>query len=95
MKKITIYDYKNQENEIHSLIAEIKDNGDLVFSGYDCGQSVKRFFGDLDHEYWLTVKAENISSVILNLIKDRFKNDTEFREWLDEKNIQFEFYSYT
>ena len=63
MKKITIYDYKTKENEIHSLVAEIKDNGDLVLSGYDCGQSVKDFFGDFDHEYWLTVKAGNVPSV--------------------------------
>lgn len=95
MKKITIYDYKTQENEIHNLIAEIKDNGDLVLSAYDCGQSVKNFYGDFDHEYWLTVKSEIVSSVLLYLIKDRFKSDIEFREWLDEKNIHFEFYSYT
>ncbi len=95
MKKIIIYDYKTKENEIHSLIAEIKENNDLVLSGYDCGQSVKEFFGDFDHEYWLTVKAENTYSVLLNLIKDRFKTDTEFREWLDEKEIQYNFYSYT
>ena len=95
MNKITIYDYKTKENEIHSLIAEIKENGDLVLSGYDCGQSVKEFFGDFDHEYWLTVKNEKISSVLLNLIKERFKTDTEFREWLDEKDIEFDFYSYS
>lgn len=45
VKKIIIYDYKTKENETHSLIAEINDNGDLVLSGYDCGQSVKEFFG--------------------------------------------------
>ena len=95
MRKITIYDYKTKENEIHSLVAEIKENGDLVLSGYDCGQSVKDFFGDFDHEYWLTVKAENVSSVILCLIKDRFKTDVEFREWLEEQNIQFNFFSFT
>ena len=95
MKKIEIYNYKNKENETHSLIAEIKDNGDLVLSGYDCGQSVKEFFGDFDHEYWLTVKIENVSAVLLHLIKENFKNDTEFREWLEERNIQFEFHSYT
>jgi hypothetical protein len=95
MKKITFYDYKTKENEIHRLVAEIKENGDLVLSGYDCGQSVKEFFGDFDHEYWLTVKAENLSSVILYLIKDRFKTDTEFRDWLNEKDVQFDFYSYT
>ena len=95
VKKIKIYDYKTKKNETHSLIAEINDNGDLVLSGYDCGQSVKEFFGDYDHEYWLTVKSENISEVLLHLIKESFKNDTEFREWLEKKNIQFKFYSYT
>ena len=95
MKKIKIYDYKTKENENHSLIAEIKDNGDLVLSGYDCGQSVKEFFGDFDHEYWLTVKSENISTVLLYLIKERFKDDTEIKVWLERKNIKFQFYSYT
>jgi hypothetical protein len=95
MKKIKIYDYKTKENETHGLTAEIKDNGDLTLSGYDSGQSVKEFFGDFDHEYWLTVKAENVVTVLLQLINENFKNDTEFREWLEEKNIQFEFYSYT
>ena len=95
MKKITIYDYRTKENEIHTLIAEIKENGDLVLSGYDCGESVKKFYGDFDHEYWLTVKAENMSSVLLYLVKDRFKSDSEFREWLNEKNIEFTFNSYT
>jgi hypothetical protein len=95
MKKITIYDFKTEENETHSLFAEIKENGDLVLSGYDCGESIKKFYGDFDHEYWLTIKAENLSSIILYLIKDRFKSDTEFREWLDEKDISFKFHSYT
>ena len=95
MKKITIYDYKTRDNETHNLFAEIQDNGDLVLSGYDCGQSVKRFFGDFDHEYWLKVKAENVPSVLLYLIKERFKDDTDLREWLDEKNIKFEFCSFT
>ncbi|MFX1567136.1 MAG: hypothetical protein ACFFCV_02080 [Promethearchaeota archaeon] len=95
MKKITIYDYQTKENEKHSLVAEIKENGDLLLSGYDCGQSVKEYFGDFDHEYWLTVKAEDISSVLLYLIKDRFKTDTKFREWLNEKEIQFNFSSFT
>jgi hypothetical protein len=95
MKKITIYDYRSNGNEVHSLIAEIKENGDLILSGYDCGQSVKEYFGDFDHEYWLKVKAENISTVLLYLIKDQFKSDTGFRKWLEEKVIQFNFTSFT
>jgi len=95
MKKIKIYDYQTKENETHSLVAEINDVGDLILSGYDSGKSVKKFFGDFDHEYWLMVKSENTSSVLLHLIKDHFKNDSEFREWLEKKNIEYKFHSYT
>jgi hypothetical protein len=95
MKKIKIYDYRTKENELHSLFAEINDDGDLVLTGYDSGQSVKKFFGDYDHEYWLTVKSANVKSVLLHLIKDNFESDTDFREWLENKNIEFEFNSYT
>ena len=56
VKKIKIYDYQTKENEHHSLIAEINDDGDLILAGFDSGQSVKKFFGDFDYEYWLTVK---------------------------------------
>jgi len=95
MKKIKIYDYRTKENETHSLIAELNDIGDLVLSGYDSGQSVKKFFGDYDHEYWLRVKSENTSTVLLHLIKDNFKNDTEFKDWPEKKNIEFQFSTYT
>jgi hypothetical protein len=95
MKKIKIYDYKTKENETHNLTAEINDAGDLILSGYGSGQSVKIFFGDYDHEYWVTVKSEDVYSVLLLLIKDNFENDTEFREWLENKNIKFKFDSYT
>jgi hypothetical protein len=95
MKKIKIYDYRTKKNGIHSLIAELNNNGDLVLSGYDSGQKVKKFLGDYDHEYWLTVKSENTPNVLLHLIKDNFKTDSAFREWLEEKNIDFTFHSYT
>jgi hypothetical protein len=95
MKKIKIYDYRTKENEFHSLCAEINDKGDLVLSGYDSGQSVKEFFGDYDHEYWLTVKSKNVSGVLLHLIKDNFKSYSDFKEWLEKKNIQFDLFSFS
>ncbi|MFX1277472.1 MAG: hypothetical protein ACFFA6_16540 [Promethearchaeota archaeon] len=35
------------------------------------------------------------SQYLLYLIKECFKDDTEFKEWLDLKNIQFNFSSFT
>lgn len=94
MKKLTIYDYTSEKDEHHTLSVEINDNSDLVLEGYDCGQSVKDFFGDFDYEYWLTVKSENVHEVLLQLIKDRFKSDSEFKHWLEEKDIKYDFFSY-
>jgi len=50
---------------------------------------------DYDHEYWLRVKSENASAVLLHLVKDNFKSDTEFKDWLEKKNIEFQFSTYT
>jgi len=94
MKKIDVYDYRVGEKEHHTLSAEIQDTGVLVLSGYDCGPSVEKFFGDFDYEYWLTVKAENVPSVLLNLIKDSFKSNVEFKKWLKDKGIPFDFKSF-
>ncbi|MFX1259686.1 MAG: hypothetical protein ACFFAN_17675, partial [Promethearchaeota archaeon] len=82
------------EKEYHTLSAEIQDTGDLLLSGYDCGPSVKEYFGDYDHEYWLTVKFEFVPKILLNLIKERFKNDLEFKDWLNEKKIPYDFKTY-
>ena len=94
MKKMIIYDYRNDKDEHHSLSVEIKENGDLVFSGYDSGPSVKEHFGDFDYEYWVTVKSEYVFDILLNLIKDYFKSNSKIKEWLKTKEIPFETFSF-
>lgn len=94
MKKIIIYDRKEGENH-YSLTTEINEEGDLLLTGVDSGPFVKDYFGDYDYEYWLSVKEEHVSTVLLYLIKERFKTDGEFKEWLKEKEVPSEFSSYT
>ena len=94
MKKITIYNKKEGKNH-YSLTAEIKEDGGLLLTGVDSGPFVKDYFGDYDYEYWLKVKKEHVSTVLLHLIKDCFKTDGEFKEWLNKRDIPNEFYSYT
>jgi hypothetical protein len=91
MNEVTIYDEKSGDNEHHLLKVILKETGDLVMEGYDCGDSVKEFWGDFDYEYWLTVKEQNVSAVLLWLIKERFKSSSEFKTWLEDKKIEFEF----
>lgn len=94
MKKITIYDYTQGENEHHTLTAEINEKGDLVLAGYDSGQSVKERFGDFDFEYWTIVKFKHVMEVLLQLLKERFQTNREFKEWLDNKKISYEVNSF-
>ena len=93
ISKITLIESKSEQISIH-LSAEIKPNGDLVLKGYDVGKLVEDQFGDSDYEYSLTVKAEDKDTVLLNLIKERFANDSEFKSWLEEKGIPHEFWSF-
>ncbi|MBD3256536.1 MAG: hypothetical protein GF383_15680 [Candidatus Lokiarchaeota archaeon] len=57
-----------------------------MFSGYMCGESVRERFGDFDYEYWTTVKAENAFEILLRLLKEKFKTNRDFKEWLEKKN---------
>jgi hypothetical protein len=51
-------------------------------------------FGDTDYEYWLTVHSQNVPKVRLELIKDTFQDETDFRKWLESKDIPSEFHNY-
>ena len=99
MKRVKIYDRRVGKNEHQVLEVYINDDGDLVFAGYDMGDFVKEYWGDFDYEYWLTIKAENIPTVLLLLIKECFeheifKNHSEFKTWLNKKKIPSEFQSW-
>ncbi|HUY00034.1 MAG TPA: hypothetical protein VMV49_10805 [Candidatus Deferrimicrobium sp.] len=93
MKRITIYDIRTESSH-STLEACIDDQGDLVLEGYDIGDFVKEYWGDSDYEYWLRVKAEHVPAVLLWLIQERFKTDSEFRNWLDAKKIPSQFDNY-
>lgn len=99
MKKITLYDQKFGKKEHRVLEVKISDEGNLVFEGFDLGDFVKEYWGDSDYEYWLTIKAEHLPTVLLHLIKECFDNkiftnDSEFRDWLKKKGIPSDFQSW-
>ena len=76
------------------LTARIDTDGDLILDGYDSGALVEEVWGSDDYEYSLSVKAEYKDTILLNLIKERFKHDAEFRSWLEEKQIPSEFWTF-
>jgi hypothetical protein len=82
------------EKDYSKLIAKIDDDGDLVLEGYDVGETPKKYWGDSDYEYWLTVNKDYKDTILLWLIKERFEDDSHFKDWLDEKGIPSKFDSW-
>jgi hypothetical protein len=80
------------------VCAEILESGDLVISAQDVGEAPEKWFGDSDYEWWVFVRAEDKDRVLLALIEEifggRFHASDEFREWLQRKEIPYQFDCY-
>ena len=76
------------------LDAKIDDAGNLVLEGFDIGDSVEEFWGDSDYEYWLTLSQEWKDTVLLLLIKERFKLSSDFQTWLESNEVPYKFESW-
>lgn len=78
--------------------AEITDDGDLLFSGQDLGDSPREIFGDSDYEYWLLIKAAHKDALLLALIEEAYAGNSkvisEFQGFLKSKGIPSEFHSF-
>ncbi|MHA2423509.1 MAG: hypothetical protein ACXAEF_01905 [Candidatus Thorarchaeota archaeon] len=78
--------------------AGIDDKGSLVISGQDLGDAPKEFWGDSDYEYWVIVSKDQKDRVLLLLLEELYKGDTQvvskFRKLLKEKGISSEFQSW-
>lgn len=90
INEIILIDSRTESVRVR-LTARIEHNGDLILDGYDSGKLVEDVWGSDDYEYSLTVKADYKNTILLNLIKEKFANDSQFRTWLDEKGIPSDF----
>jgi hypothetical protein len=93
INRITLIESKTERVSVR-LVARIEENGDLVLDGYDSGELVEEVWGSDDYEYALTIKAAYKDTILLNLIKEKFANDSQFRTWLDERGIPSDFESF-
>ena len=95
-RRIKLYESRGKTSIY--IDAEIKGTGDLQFSGQDLGEAPRKFFGDSDYEYWLTVSKEYKDDVLLLLIEKLYGGNSsavsEFRRLLESSGIPCEFHSY-
>ena len=91
---VTLREDRSDDGDSSTLTAYVDTEWNLVLEGYDVGKSPKEYWGDSDYEYIRFVPAREVPKVVLELIKDRFRSETDFSNWLTEKGIESEFGSW-
>lgn len=86
IKKIVMQHYKTESVSVH-LDASVDDDGSLNLEGQDIGDSVEKYWGDSDYEYFLYVQKENKEKILPPLLRERFGGMPDFLKWLEEKGI--------
>ena len=91
--------YERFERGYRELAACVDAGGELVLDGCDAGDDVKRWSGDWDYEYTLTVPAAHRDRVLLQLVKEKVLSDDTasvhtFKAWLQAHGIESTFWSY-
>ena len=93
INKVVLYDV---DDDINSTIewVNISEDGNLILQADDCGQTPLKFWGDIDYEYWRFVDKDWKDTVLLLLMKDRFKRFSDLENWIIEKKVPNTFGSY-
>jgi hypothetical protein len=77
---------------------EISDKGDLILEGHDNGEGPLMAWGEDEYEFFLTLQAPNKDRVLLALLEKLYAGNpsliSEFKHYLESKNIPCEFYNY-
>lgn len=88
-KTVRLYEDRGETSRF--IDAEIKDDGNLVVSGYDVGKSPQRWFGHDDYEFWVILEAGQKDRLLLALIEKCFGQRPsavdEFREFVRSEEI--------
>ena len=103
-EKVALYDLETSEIKI-SMQLYFNEINQLIFDGYDIGESVKQAFGDSDYEYLHKVEPEEVNkfyalfdvavedkAALLQALKVRFSVNeayTLFADFMKNNNIQF------
>jgi hypothetical protein len=105
MKKVTLYKFKSDRIKV-SMEIYFNEKDQLIFDGYDVGQTVKKLQGGYDYEYYYTIEMKEVQKIanllkadpkdkssILEVIKTNFSgNDaySKFGDFMRARNIDFE-----
>lgn len=82
---------KRTQGGWHVLEAQVNADGDLVLRGREPDDLPKAAFGATEYESKRTIRAELKDTLLLLLLRDRFKSDAMFQQWLERHGIPYEY----
>lgn len=104
MEEVTLFEFET--SDIYILMKMyFNDQGQLIFEGLDCGETVKRAWGDFDYEYQYTIEPDQAARLyalfgvdsqdkhaLLEAIRQQFSFNeaySKFGEFLQQNDIKF------
>lgn len=107
MPHVTLYQEKVARLKC-IVTATIDESGQLVVEGYDSGELVERTWGDSDYEYSLKLKIASVEKLkqhlevnkdegLLLKIQQEFggaRAFSQFKNFLDQKEIEYDYFSW-
>ena len=85
---------RQQNQTMRGVALELK--GSIRYEETDMGPWVEANApgADDDYETFSTVEGEDVEKLVIELIKDKFPGQVEFRDYLELKNIKYNFSSW-
>lgn len=82
------------------IFIELNENtdGGVTLSGQDLGEAPRTHFGKADYEYAVTVPAEGIRALAIQLLAEKYQNDASavsgLKDFCDRRQIPCSFWSH-
>jgi hypothetical protein len=92
VERVTLAE-KRTETGWYLIEAWLDESGDLILSGREPSDMPKAAFGCTEYEYHRRIPAEFKDALLLLLLRERFKSDAMFQQWLERHSIPYEYTS--
>ncbi len=108
--KVLLFEFITDQIKI-TIEAYFDNDGNLLVEGYDIGETVNEYWGDVDYEYSITIPPDQVAKLytLLNLsmgdqvqllayLQQHYNTNTcysEIRNWLERNDIKHQGFSWT
>ena len=83
--------YREEGAQSRSVRLSVEPDGAVRLSAVDWGETVEKWWGDDDYEFWVDVPSSAIRKLVFALLRDRYADRSgavdEFRAFCEKEGI--------